>query len=89
MVKLYAKTGRGKRAGFAVTALAALCLAYCWNSASLESAETTKAGSPGHFKSGGERSEIVLNEISETLKRMDARLANIEAAALARGAARP
>ena len=30
------------------------------------------------FKSGGERSEIVLREISETLKRIDARLERLE-----------
>lgn len=35
-----------------------------------------------HFKSGGERSEAILVEISTTLKRIDQRLARIESAAV-------
>lgn len=33
---------------------------------------------PSHFKSGGERSEIILKEIATTLKSIDARLEKIE-----------
>jgi len=39
-------------------------------------------GSPGHFLSGGERSVLVLQEISTTLKKMDERLERIEKAVL-------
>jgi hypothetical protein len=45
-----------------------------------QAAEVRRAGSPGHFKSGGERSVIVLQEIATTLKKMDERLERIEKA---------
>jgi hypothetical protein len=39
-----------------------------------------KPTQPRTFQSGGERSETVLREMSQTLKTMDARLRNIESA---------
>lgn len=41
-------------------------------------ADVRNTTSRAHFKSGGERSEMVLVEISATLKRIDARLERIE-----------
>lgn len=40
--------------------------------------QTTQNQTPPHFKSGGERSELILREIADCLKRMDQRLETIE-----------
>jgi hypothetical protein len=45
-------------------------------------AEVRTPGSPGHFKSGGERSVVVLQEILATLQQMDKRLERVEEAVL-------
>ena len=48
-------------------------------------AEVRTSGAPAHFKSGAERSEIVLREIAATLKRIDARLERLEKKVLVPG----
>jgi hypothetical protein len=44
-------------------------------------AEVREVQPPATFKSGGERSEIILKDIAAVLQRMDARLANLEKSA--------
>lgn len=44
-------------------------------------AEVREVRPPATFKSGGERSEVVLKEIAAVLQRIDTRLANLEKAA--------
>jgi len=65
-------------------AVAAVCGVLVMQPASDVHGEVRPTPVPESFKSGGERSEIVLREISETLKRIDARLAKIEAIAAER-----
>jgi hypothetical protein len=70
-----------------VLAVAAALLAFGgfqshWGWQGPVAAEVGVPGAPGHFKSGGERSVIVLQEILATLKQMDARLERVEAAVL-------
>ena len=62
---------------------AAILLASFWAGTFLRpqpasTADVRKAPAKQHFLAGSERSVPILQEISETLKRMDARLARIE-----------
>jgi hypothetical protein len=47
-----------------------------------DAAEVRQPGSPGHFKSGGERSAAILTEIAATLEKMDGRVERIEKAVI-------
>ena len=78
------KTNRSRiRGSLLLAALMAGCL---WMGAELRASASARADtrtSPPkeHFQSGSERSLPILKEISATLRRIDARLANIEKAA--------
>jgi hypothetical protein len=70
-----------------VAAALALGVAMFAAGLSLREAPSARADVTGEsprqqFMAGGERSEVVLREISATLKRIDARLERIERAAL-------
>ncbi len=63
--------------------LAALMAGCLWVGAEFRVSSSARAESrtkppPEHFQSGSERSIPILKEISATLKRIDAKLANIE-----------
>ncbi len=64
----------------AFAALAAAVLAFGVRSAPDAQAEIREQPAPRAFLSGGERSEILLREISGTLKRIDGRLERLERA---------
>ncbi len=78
------KTNRSRIKGSLL--LAALMAGCLWVGAELRVESSARADSrtkppPEHFQSGSERSIPILKEISATLKRIDAKLANIERAA--------
>ncbi|MCR4411419.1 MAG: hypothetical protein NUV77_03215 [Thermoguttaceae bacterium] len=63
-----------------LAALVAAVVAFSAPSVPDALAEVREQPAPRAFLSGGERSEILLREISETLKRIDSRLERLERA---------
>jgi hypothetical protein len=72
------RPSRALWAGLAV--LLVLLAAYAGRGSSSVRGEIRETPRPDAFLSGGARSEIVLREINETLKRIDARLERFERA---------
>lgn len=69
------------RLGWLTVFLAGSFLAgTCFQAQPASSSEVRKGTPRAHFLSGGERSVPILLEISDTLKRIDSRLARIEEA---------
>ncbi len=64
----------------ALAALVAALVAFSAPGTPDALAEVREQAAPRAFLSGGERSEILLREISETLKRIDSRLERLERA---------
>jgi hypothetical protein len=79
---------RNWQVGVAGVLIGAVLAGWCVQGVSQARAEVRKATSSEpeqHFKSGGRLSETVLQEILIVLKRMDDRLARMEAASQGRG----